>query len=248
MGVGLSCGHFPLISQPLYVMPFPVFHGPQTGSGTHPASYPMGTTGSSPEVKRQRREANRSATSSAEIKKCGAISSLPHMPSWHRACLIKHRGNFTLENEDSSGSGQGPVVNLWTRHKTGDCRQAGEVSDSLVTCNQLRVQTEEYTFSSSSWYYFRWLFNDAVNIETVQRLYTFSCGPFTERQVGIFRTREVMSSIFCFLTSHHKQFLLAPSIKGKRYSGAASFQIFTNYLFPINILFDATWPVSSPHS
>jgi hypothetical protein len=101
-------------------MPFTMFHGVQTGSGAHPASsYTMGTGASSPGVMRHEREADRSPPSSAEVKKGGAISPHPHMPSWHSAYLIKHRDNFilpcmlhALEDEDSGGSEQGPVVNL----------------------------------------------------------------------------------------------------------------------------------------
>jgi hypothetical protein len=40
----------------------------QTASGVHPASYPMGTRGSSPEEKRQGHEADHSPPPSAEIK------------------------------------------------------------------------------------------------------------------------------------------------------------------------------------
>jgi hypothetical protein len=45
---------------PLYVV--------QTGSGAHPASYPMGVGGSFPEDKRQGREADHSPPTSAEVK------------------------------------------------------------------------------------------------------------------------------------------------------------------------------------
>jgi hypothetical protein len=44
-------------------------HVVQTGSGAHPASYPMGTRGSSPGVKRPGREADHSPPASAEVKK-----------------------------------------------------------------------------------------------------------------------------------------------------------------------------------
>jgi hypothetical protein len=39
----------------------------QTSSGTHPGSYPMGTGGLSPGVKRPGREADRSPPTSAEV-------------------------------------------------------------------------------------------------------------------------------------------------------------------------------------
>jgi hypothetical protein len=45
----------------------------------------MGTGALSPEVKRQRREADHSTPSIAEVKKVGAIPLLPHMSSWNSA-------------------------------------------------------------------------------------------------------------------------------------------------------------------
>jgi hypothetical protein len=53
----------------------------QTGSVAHPASYPMGTVGSFPGIKRPRHEADRSPPTSAEVKNCGAIPPLPHISS-----------------------------------------------------------------------------------------------------------------------------------------------------------------------
>jgi hypothetical protein len=57
----------------------------QTGSGAHPAAYPMGIRGLFPGVKRQGREANHSPPSSADVKKGGTVPPLPHMFSWHSA-------------------------------------------------------------------------------------------------------------------------------------------------------------------
>jgi hypothetical protein len=45
-----------------------LFHSVQSCSGAHPASYPMGTEGSFPRVKRKVREAEHSPPSSAEFK------------------------------------------------------------------------------------------------------------------------------------------------------------------------------------
>jgi hypothetical protein len=42
------------------------------------------------------REAGKSPPFSAEVKNGGAISPLPHLSSWHSACLIKHRNNFAF--------------------------------------------------------------------------------------------------------------------------------------------------------
>jgi hypothetical protein len=47
---------------------FSLHHRVQNGSGAHPASYPMGTRGSFPGVKRPRREADHLPPSSAEVK------------------------------------------------------------------------------------------------------------------------------------------------------------------------------------
>jgi hypothetical protein len=47
---------------------FSLHHSVQNASGAHPASYPMGTRGSFPGVKRPRREADHSPPSSAEVK------------------------------------------------------------------------------------------------------------------------------------------------------------------------------------
>jgi hypothetical protein len=62
---------------------FSLLHSVQTDSGAHPASYPVGTVGSFPGLKRPGREVDRSPLSSAEVKKGGAIPPLPNMSSWH---------------------------------------------------------------------------------------------------------------------------------------------------------------------
>jgi hypothetical protein len=56
------------------------------------------------EVKRQGREAGHSFPSSAEVKNGGATPPLPQMSSWHSACLIKHRNNFSYPD------GLGPLT------------------------------------------------------------------------------------------------------------------------------------------
>jgi hypothetical protein len=61
-------------------------HVVQNGSGTHPASYPMGTGGFSPEVKQMDREADHSPPTSAEVKKnVDLYIHSPHTPSWRSA-------------------------------------------------------------------------------------------------------------------------------------------------------------------
>jgi hypothetical protein len=47
---------------------FSLHHRFQTGSGDHPASYPMGTRGSFPGVRRPGREADHSSPFSADVE------------------------------------------------------------------------------------------------------------------------------------------------------------------------------------
>jgi hypothetical protein len=56
---------------------FTLLYGVQTDSGTHLASYPVGTGALPPGVKRQGREADHSPSSSAEVKGSGAIPLPP---------------------------------------------------------------------------------------------------------------------------------------------------------------------------
>jgi hypothetical protein len=53
-------------------------HVVRSGSGVHPAFYPVCTGGSFPGVKQPGREANHSAPSSAKLKNGGSEPSLPH--------------------------------------------------------------------------------------------------------------------------------------------------------------------------
>jgi hypothetical protein len=70
-------------------------HRVNKGSGVHKASYPMGTAGYFPRVKRPGREANHSPPSSAEVKSVWPYTSNPPFVfmAW---CLVKHRDNFTF--------------------------------------------------------------------------------------------------------------------------------------------------------
>jgi hypothetical protein len=74
---------------------FSLHHRVQTGSGTHPASYPMGNRGSFPGVERPWREADHSPPPSAEVKNAWSSSSTPNTPSW-RGAQLKHRYDFTF--------------------------------------------------------------------------------------------------------------------------------------------------------
>jgi hypothetical protein len=49
----------------------------QTGSGVHPTSYPMGTGGSFPGVKRPGREADHSPPTNVDVKKTWIYTSTP---------------------------------------------------------------------------------------------------------------------------------------------------------------------------
>jgi hypothetical protein len=74
---------------------FSLHHLIQNGSGAaHPASYPMGTRGYYPGVKRPGREADYSLPSSAEVKECVELYlHSPNTPSW-RGAQLNHRDNF----------------------------------------------------------------------------------------------------------------------------------------------------------
>jgi hypothetical protein len=79
---------------------FSPYHRVQTGSGPHPASYPMGTRGSFPGVKRPGREADHSPPSSAEVKNVWSYISTSQCAfmAW---CSVKHRDTlpyFTSPN------------------------------------------------------------------------------------------------------------------------------------------------------
>jgi hypothetical protein len=76
-------------SRYVYVLPF-LRHRVQTGSGAHPASYPMVTEGSFSGVKRSGRKAYHSPPFCAEDKNAWSYTSTPSyvFMSW---CLIKYR-------------------------------------------------------------------------------------------------------------------------------------------------------------
>jgi hypothetical protein len=62
-----------------------LLHSVQTGSGTHPVSYPMGTGSLPPGVKRPWLEVDHLPPSSAKDKNGGAIPPLPNTSSWRGA-------------------------------------------------------------------------------------------------------------------------------------------------------------------
>jgi hypothetical protein len=54
-----------------------LLHSFHIGSGAYPTSYPLGTGGFPPGLKRPGLEVDNSLPSSAEVENCGAISLLP---------------------------------------------------------------------------------------------------------------------------------------------------------------------------
>jgi hypothetical protein len=74
---------------------FSVCHHVQTGSGSNPASHPVGTGDLSLRVKRLGREADHSPSFSAEVKIVWSCTTAPYyiFMAW---CLAKHRDNFTF--------------------------------------------------------------------------------------------------------------------------------------------------------
>jgi hypothetical protein len=74
---------------------FSLLYNIQTGSGAHPASYPIVSGTLTLGVKKPGREADHSPPSSAKAKNGGGIPPLP-MSSWYNASLIKHKDNFTF--------------------------------------------------------------------------------------------------------------------------------------------------------
>jgi hypothetical protein len=69
-----------------------LFHNIQTGSGAHPASYPMGTEG----VKEPEREANNSLSSNAYVKNGGAELLPIHV-------FITYRDNLAFLSLNNNG-------------------------------------------------------------------------------------------------------------------------------------------------
>jgi hypothetical protein len=73
---------------------FSLHHRVQNGSGAHPASYPMGTRGSFPGVKRPGREADHSPPS-AEVKNAWSYTATPPV-GLHGVVLSYTQGQLYL--------------------------------------------------------------------------------------------------------------------------------------------------------
>jgi hypothetical protein len=78
--VGIGTGWMAGVRFPAGARDFSILHSVHTGSGAHPASYPMGDL--SLGVKRPGRETNHSYLPDAEVKNGGDIRQFPHMSSW----------------------------------------------------------------------------------------------------------------------------------------------------------------------
>jgi hypothetical protein len=70
-------------------------HRVQTGSGAHPASYPTGTGGSFPGVKRRGVKLTTHLHLVPRLRMRGDIYPLP-LYIFMESCLVKHRDNFTF--------------------------------------------------------------------------------------------------------------------------------------------------------
>jgi hypothetical protein len=71
---------------------FFLHHRVQTGTGVHPASYPMGSRASYPGGKAAGAEADYSHPSIAKVNNTWSCTFTPNTPSWHVLCLKKAHG------------------------------------------------------------------------------------------------------------------------------------------------------------
>jgi hypothetical protein len=81
--VGIATGWTVGAQFPARERDYSLLHSVQTGSGVHPASYPMDTGALYPGVKPPVHEADHSLPFVAEVENGGAIPPLPHTSSWH---------------------------------------------------------------------------------------------------------------------------------------------------------------------
>jgi hypothetical protein len=78
---------------------FPLCHRVQTGSGAHPASYPVGTRGSFPSGKWPGCEADHSPPSSAEVNNAWSYTSTPQYAfmAWCYVMYIPYSTNGSVQ-------------------------------------------------------------------------------------------------------------------------------------------------------
>jgi len=74
---------------------FSLHHRFQTGSEVHPDSFPVGTEGSFPGIKRPARQPDHSPSSNVAVKNEWSYTSTPQYVFIAR-CLVKHKDNFTF--------------------------------------------------------------------------------------------------------------------------------------------------------
>jgi hypothetical protein len=109
---------------------FFILHIVHTGSGTHPASYPMSTVEG---VKRPASAADHSPPSGAKVKNGKAISPLPYASSCHCSNFIFCRLHSWLHLTYYSGIGMGKT----TEYPSQDSRSVGRYMS--VGCPQTRL-------------------------------------------------------------------------------------------------------------
>jgi hypothetical protein len=89
-------------------------HSIQTATGTHPASYPMRTSGSFPGVKRPGRETDDWSPTSAEVKNCGAILPLPPNVFTEDFTILHYNlCRQTIRKKSSMCLKRSPVCRFW---------------------------------------------------------------------------------------------------------------------------------------
>jgi hypothetical protein len=90
-----------------------------------PASYPVGTRGPLPRVKRPGREADHSSPSVAEVRNAWSSTSFPHMPSWRGYLYLHIFAYSSLKQDTTSSSLVHFIVTNW-------CVIESEVSTPLI--------------------------------------------------------------------------------------------------------------------
>ena len=120
----------------------------QTVSGAHLSAGSMGTHSSFPEVKRPRRYVHHSPHLALKLRICGAIPSLPHIPSWS---LRRQLYLYAIQCVSYIGSRSPPVTNgKGSRERSclvqGSDRNRGNINNSVSTSPEqdLKVRSSDY--------------------------------------------------------------------------------------------------------
>jgi hypothetical protein len=111
VGKALCTGQTTGVELPAMAKNFSLRHRVQARSGTHQASYPMGTRSFSPGVKRPGREDDHSLYCSAEVKNGWSYTSTRHRLDDGGAGVRfpAGTGNFSLHHRIQNGSGAHPA-------------------------------------------------------------------------------------------------------------------------------------------